>query len=57
MPKWVLYIYLTTLHSKHVHLHVFQGGSGSQQGGGLGYDFVDTLLNPMGGFNGSNAAL
>jgi hypothetical protein len=34
-------------HSKHVRLHVFQGGSGSQ-GGGQGYDFVDTLLNPTG---------
>jgi hypothetical protein len=34
-------------HFKHVHLHVFQDGSGSQ-GGGQGYDFVDSLFNPTG---------
>jgi hypothetical protein len=34
---------------------VFQGGSGSQQGDGQGYNFVDSF-NPMGGSDGNDAA-
>jgi hypothetical protein len=35
---------------------VFQGGSGSQQGDGQGYDFVDSFFNPMGGSDGNDAS-
>jgi hypothetical protein len=43
-------------HLQHVHLHVFQGGSGSQ-GVGQGYDFVDALLNLTGESDGNNVVL